>query len=282
MRDRKTMISILEGQSITSPSRAIEANMFAWLPLFGSLPGGLYVDTGKLKRSITPIPFALFNSIMDARIPESRVDRTIREVIEEASTRHVPVRWWIGPSTRPQNLAEHLESFGFTLGDDAPGMAVELNKLNENLPKPEGLSVSLCASEDEKRRWSQVMGTANEIPEEASFVVDAWADFLVQTDARQMQPYLAWWQAKPVATCLQFLGGGVAGIYAVATVPGARRKGIGAWVTCYALLRARELGYRVGVLESSEMGLGVYKRLGFQEYCRISSYNWQLSSRGSR
>lgn len=266
---------ILKNITTASLERAIEENMFAWLPLFGRLPGGQYIDTGTLQRSITPIPFALFNSIMDARIPETQLEHAIQEVIEAAGLRHVPVRWWTGPSTRPVNLDEHLQRAGFTLGDDAPGMAVELARLNEDLHKPEGLSIQLCTSDEEKRRWSQVMGIANEIPEEASFIVDAWADFLIQAGTHAMQPYLAWRHGVPVATCLQFLGGGVTGIYAVATVPEARRKGIGAWVTLYPLLQARELGYRVGVLESSEMGLGVYQSLGFKAYCRIRSYNWR-------
>lgn len=254
---------------------AIEKNMFAWLPLFGNLPGGEYIDSGELKRSITPVAFGMFNSIMDARLPEGKVDQTIQEVIEAGRLRNVPLRWWIGPRTLPANLAEHLQRFGFVLADAAPGMAVELDKLNESRQKPEGVTVRLCKGEAEIRLWSQIMGMANEIPDEAAFIVEAWADFLINVGTGEMQPYLAWWDDQPAATCLLFLGGGAAGIYAVATIPEARRKGIGAWVTLYALLQARALGYQVGVLESSEMGLRVYQSLGFEEYCRISCYNWK-------
>jgi hypothetical protein len=35
------------------------------------------------------------------------------------------------------------------------------------------------------------------------------------------------------------------------------------------------LGYSVGVLGSSEMGYGVYRGLGFIEYCRIGLYEWR-------
>ena len=254
---------------------AIEANMFPWLPLFSSLPGAQYIDTGELKRSITQVPFALFNSIMDARLAEEKVDSTIQAIIDDARSHRIPIRWWTGPLTRPANLAEHLERFGFVQDDYGPGMAVELAKLNEGLPRPEGLSIRLCSDEASKRLWSQAMGAANEIPAAAAFIVEAWADLLIRLDTEDVQPYLAWWNEQPVATCLLFLGAGVAGIYAVATVPEARRKGIGAWVTLYPLLQARERGYRAGVLASSEMGFGVYRSLGFEEYCKISSYNWR-------
>jgi GNAT superfamily N-acetyltransferase len=71
------------------------------------------------------------------------------------------------------------------------------------------------------------------------------------------------------------MAGGVAGIYAVATMPEVRRKGIGGWITLYPLLQARAVGYKVGVLKASEMGESVYRSLGFQDYCRITQYVWQ-------
>ncbi len=68
--------------------------------------------------------------------------------------------------------------------------------------------------------------------------------------------------------------GGVAGIYNVATVEEARGKGIGAAMTYAPLLEARELGYKIAVLQSSSMGYGVYKKLGFEEYCRLPGFVW--------
>ena len=54
--------------------------------------------------------------------------------------------------------------------------------------------------------------------------------------------------------------------------PEARGKGIGAAMTLAPLLKARESGCRLGILQSSQMGYGVYKALGFQEHCKIDLY----------
>jgi hypothetical protein len=40
------------------------------------------------------------------------------------------------------------------------------------------------------------------------------------------------------------------------------------------LLRARELGYQIGVLQASQMGYNVYRRLGFQDFGKLSLYLW--------
>ena len=78
-----------------------------------------------------------------------------------------------------------------------------------------------------------------------------------------------------MATASLFLAAGVAGIYFVCTVPSARRQGIGAAITLAALTEAQALGYRIAVLSSSSMGYGIYRRLGFAEYCRIGIYTWR-------
>ncbi len=55
------------------------------------------------------------------------------------------------------------------------------------------------------------------------------------------------------------------GLYCLATLAAFRGKGIGGAMMTFALNRAKSLGYRTAVLQASEDGIGIYRKLGFRE-----------------
>jgi GNAT superfamily N-acetyltransferase len=270
------MNNILQDLSPTSLISAIEENLFSWIPLFGKIWESRVNGPPGVIRSISDIPMSLFNSIMGAVLPEEDVESTIEYVMMDAKARKVPVLWWVGPSTRPVDLGDKLKNSGFSVDDDGPGMAVVLENLNKELQLPEGISIWAAQDDSSWWEWCRTMALGFEIPRaKLDFAVDSWHYLLSRLSSETTIAYIAYLNEKPVATSMLQLGAGVAGIYAVATVPEARRKGVGAQVTRYPLMQARGMGYKVGVLQASEMGYSVYRSLGFQEYCRICSYVWR-------
>jgi len=101
-----------------------------------------------------------------------------------------------------------------------------------------------------------------------------WSDEKVEVrrrlylgDDRQPRPWLhvlALLHGAPVGAARVLLRAGVAMVHGVATVPEARRLGIGSAVTLAALVDARRRGCRIAVLQASSMGQGPYRRLGFR------------------
>lgn len=75
-----------------------------------------------------------------------------------------------------------------------------------------------------------------------------------------------------VATSMLCKHDGLAGVYCVATIPEERGNGLGAYVTAEPLRKAYTEGYRVGVLQSTAAGYGVYRRLGFMDLAAVSLF----------
>ena len=186
--------------------------------------------------------------------------------------------WYIGPSTQPADLGKHLIAHGLTHIEDATGMAVDLLALNENLPATSGLTIKHVSDVETVQKWLRPITISFEYPD---CVANALFDLYARLGFGQhllWQLYVVFLKGEPVASSRLFLAAGVAGIYAVATVPEARRQGIGTAMTLAPVCEARSMGYRIGVLRAAQRGLGVYRRLGFKEYCKFGVYVWAVNS----
>lgn len=62
------------------------------------------------------------------------------------------------------------------------------------------------------------------------------------------------------------------GLYGVATLAAFRGRGIGSSMMTFALNKAKQLGYSKVILQASEDGIGIYKRLGFMEQTSYFEY----------
>ena len=203
-----------------------------------------------------------------------RIIVRIEAAIARCRSRKVPMCWFVGPATRPSDLGDHLLAHGFTHAAVSAGMAADLLTLNESLPAPPDLTIEPVKDLETLKQWYPVWADGFGMPD---FTKSAWLDYFAGVGLGAPSPlrhYLGRLDGKPVATVVLLLGAGVAGIYFVATLPEARRQGIGTAMTLAPMRDARALGYRVGVLGSTKMAFNVYRQLGFREYCKINLYLW--------
>lgn len=268
------MSKILQDLSEPALSAVIEANFFEFFLLWHSWPAAEVHDGADMLWTITDIPVGVFNSVMRAQLTPDSADAAIETVVSRAQKRNVPILWFTGPATRPARLPAYLAAHGFT-EEEAPCMALDLLTMNEEAPAPPGLVMEQVSDGEALRQYCQVAVDGFGLP---SLVVRAFQDCFTSIGFGGRSPlrlYLGQLSGEAVAAAMLLLGAGVARVYSIATIPEARRQGIGTAMTVAPLRDARERGYQLGVLHSSEMGFGIYHRIGFREVCRRGQYFWR-------
>jgi GNAT superfamily N-acetyltransferase len=239
---------------------------------FGALRGAELIDDGRVFGVMTRLPIPFFSGIAASNIEESEVPG----VIEWYRDRECPFRWWISPSTRPANLEELLIAHGLTHAYDAPGMVADLTTADLGTPAP--VEIRHLTHADELQQWRTVfMEVFHRAADEAELWVDAFAQLGFGEDA-QWQHFMAFLDNEPVSIASVLTVGALAGIYNVGTLASARGRGIGAAATRAAMRYARDRGATQAALQSSELGFGVYRALGFVQHCDLRLYQDRLRS----
>jgi len=242
-----------------------------WSP-YGSAKGNeLHVEKN-LVWFYTGVPFALFNGVLFAQLEEKNVLSTIEILGKFIGNRGAPALWWLGPRSKPDNLRTLLEQKQLKAVGDVTGMAINLDQIRTRADAVPGLAVTKVGNKEEQALWARIAAEGTGFSESATAAFIELETSLSKKQYQNQKRYIGYLNGEPVASSAMTLDSGVAGIYAVSTLPEARRKGIGAVMTAIPLFEAREQGYHVGILQASSMGLPVYKKMGFKEVCRYQLY----------
>lgn len=255
---------------------AIRGNLCDFFRLLSRrLPPGDGFEDDKFARWHTPLPHPWFNGFLCNTPPAENDADFIQETIQYFTQRQVDTfTCWLRPSLERSDWEPVLSGFGFGFSDGTPGMAIDLQALPHSPSMPQGLEIRSVEDESTMHIWTHVFTIGYDLPPD-------WEDRVFEVFSRlgldfPLRNYLGYLDGEPVSTSTVFYEIGVAGIYDVATLPEARGKGLGTALTLAPLLEAREKGYRIGVLQSSEMGYIVYKKLGFRHLCQIENFYLSL------
>ena len=239
----------------------------------------IYEETDLFSRYSTGIPFFLLNAVWNSNIPSDVVVKKIKENLTFFEKRQVPFVWLIGPSSSPKNMGESLIKNGLTF-NKLPGMAHNLKTLGAEREILNKVEIIKVENAETLKIWNDVVLTGFEMPKEllSDFFYN-WFSFMLLNDTPSASAFLAYYNGNPVASSVVCYEAGVAGIYNVTTLEEARGKGIGTAITLAPLKEAKKLGYETAILHSTDIGLNMYKQMGFKEYCTIEVFIWQPGSK---
>jgi len=247
------------------PAAVADAGSRVFAELNQRVPGfdGLVEPDVTVASIALPIPRV--NSASAAQFEPGTADARIDDVVAWFESRGVPFVWRLGPRDRPADLQDRLLAKGFTLDPDKmPGMAASLAALPE-VVLPEGTVIERVRDATAYREWLDVTVDGFGMP---SQIGDAYMAFaaLGFGDEVPIRVVLARVAGRPVATALGVLAGGGLVINNVTTIAAERGRGIGRAVTLAAMHLGAAAGAAIAVLQSTDMGDGVYRRLGFEPY----------------
>jgi len=250
---------------------AIRANMCDFFRHLSRSHPTEHFENDQFTRWYTALPYPWFNGVLCSNPYREDNKSFIDETIEYFRLKGTNTfTWWMEPHVKSSDWKSVLSKKGFGFSDDTPGMAVDLHEMKDSIQSVDGFEIRIVDGEESLRIWAKVFLNGFDLPPAwESITSKLWVQLGLDLPIRN---YLGYLNGKPVCTSTVFFGGGVAGIYCVATLPQARGKGIGAALTLKPLQNAREMGYRVGVLQSSEMGFNIYQRLGFRHLCQIENF----------
>jgi GNAT superfamily N-acetyltransferase len=241
----------------------------AGMAIAAGVPGSLVRLDGGIALIATGLPIRFFNQVVVvAPSPDAEALRTAVDAVRERHSRFVVLlRRGIDSALVPD-----MATLGLVESSSSgpmPGMALHpLPDVPPTLTGPEDHEIRLVA---DLAGLVDHRGTAA-----AGFgMPDAVADMAMHDGLLERADcaiYVGYSAGMPVTTGLAIRTGRTIGVYNIATIEAARRRGLGSLMTARITADGRANGCDVAILQASEMGLSIYERLGYRTVVEYDGY----------
>ncbi|PKL38468.1 MAG: hypothetical protein CVV44_11320 [Spirochaetae bacterium HGW-Spirochaetae-1] len=254
---------------------AIEENLFEYIRLFAKNGVNDFHEDKEVLRFISDIniPSMQSNSIYKLHFNENQnIDSALSLALKPFRDGKKPLFLTAGPSSNFAEIAPYLKKQGLMHAQTQRGMAMDLDSFNKELSLPRELTVKEVATTEELRQWLRIYTDGFDYSSKlADFIFNNYGEIFLGTK-KPARHYIAYYKGKPVATSSLFVTGNVAGLYNIVAVPEARHRGFGEALTLIPLIEAKKQGCVLAILQATDMGAGVYRKLGFEELCSLELY----------
>jgi GNAT superfamily N-acetyltransferase len=226
-----------------------------WRTVVAQSPGASLITDEGLLAAVVPLApnRSFFNSVLyrDPEVLAARLD-DLAKAYEEAGVNAWTV--WAPRSHAP--TADLLQGSGHVR--DAQPRLMVVDDITR-IPDPDLAGVEWTRDPDP--------GDFNLVTDEGFGMGDEGFQRAVEGrfDVPGGHQYLAYLDGAPASTAMVIDAEGDAGVYAIATMPEARGRGLAGNLTLQALRDARERGCETSTLQATKAGFPIYQRMGYEE-----------------
>lgn len=237
-------------------------------------PRMTYVKTPQVVRYESDLSHSLFNRIIVyAGLLSEEALSDIASIVDHYKSSKLPFSWlnWSHDSNAAE-LARVLEEQGLKKSGHSPGMALSLADWTYHAPAIPNFDIKPILTNSEISWFKEIALPAFGLRDELGDAFMQVNEALGIGEHAPLRHYVGFVDDRPAGVVTTFQDGETLGIYNVATSEAFRRRGIGSALTAHAVREGQAAGSKQAVLQSSEMGVSVYRALGFREDVTIDFY----------
>jgi GNAT superfamily N-acetyltransferase len=255
----------------TEKSAQIQENLVTYMRLFAGLPGITMRDDDAFwcicHRG------APGDGILRARWPEEGVEDQIDRLLEQVGALTSEIGWMVFPCDRPATLGQRLATRGMPVSTAGNWLWADLTSLA--LPPAVSSDFRIEPVQDDAAMAAWVQASEAGFGGELLWFYEAYSrhGYAPRAASRHFIGYLG---DIPVTSGTLLEAGSCASIYDVSTLPEYRRHGFGGALSYYLMAQIQAMGYPETWIWSSNLGLSVYRKLGFVDAdFGIREYAWR-------
>ena len=223
--------------------------------------GGEIREVGGVFAFATGLPLSLFNGCV---IVEPATAKELEMAMDWISGRGLPYGTWIDETLAP-GLATVPLARGLQRDPEPyPGMVLH----PPPQPPQSAVGVTIAAVNESG------LGGYHQVCVEGGLPVELVRRLFSPSFAAdpEVQLFIGRLDGRPVGTSVAIRSGNVSGVYAVGTLPEARRRGVGSALTWAAVAAGQAWGCDTIVLQASPMGFSMYAAMGFRTIVTYATF----------
>lgn len=209
-----------------------------------------------------------FNRIFGARLSDREANKKIKDIVDFFEKKNALAVWLIDQSSKPSDLGERLDRYGFKYGETLTDMHIDLSAVNSEpfLGDKQEINVIKVSNENEHSIWIDTSCEGRGVNEEIGRInCRKIFENMKYENSLPYQYYLGYYKDNPVCTYILFAGELGAGLQCISTIPEWRNHGFASAITACALKDAHLLGYDIAFLQANKSSENIYKKLGFKK-----------------